>query len=212
MKAVHLPGSRDGVARATQVQFRRQSLSPRATITAAWPEMPVTMSAIFRSQKALHIHETDFADSSYKMGKVSEMTSHWLICVPGPSLDSSTVPGEGTVACVNVALKHAPRCDYWACYDAPNDVHREAISSFRQHLPTIVTHRSRHHNWVEFFREAGVAKDKWPRIVHPSCGPPWYRAATRRAHYSIFMAIAFDILEGAKRVSLFGCDMEGIGY
>jgi len=141
----------------------------------------------------------------------------WHIACPGPSLDFERIPDDGNpLICVNAALKAAPRCDFWVCWDSPNKIHEQAFPRARELQPILVcgTYGARD-NWVTVMRESCL----WPwatwldMVVNPKpWGPPWYMEATKGPAFSTFSAMGWALKRGATDLRLYGADMSGMGY
>lgn len=138
--------------------------------------------------------------------------SLWNIVVPGLAADiAEHLTDDGVVCCVNAALSHVPRCDYWVCYDAPNDLHIGSFDACRRHRPIVVTEKNRHKPWREMTRDWDLLDQ--PSVVVCDWKPLWFAVAIKIGpRYSTFMAMLFALQGGATEIRVHGSTMLGVGY
>lgn len=149
---------------------------------------------------------------------ISESTELWHVACPGPSLNFDAIPDDGQpVICINVAIKVATRCDFWCCWDSPNEIHEAGWPKVWELRPGLVTGvYGACKEWLKLMRESKQwTYDRWVSVT-PNAkpwGPPWYVGAVKGGHFSTFNAIGWALLRGgAREIRLYGCDMGGKGY
>lgn len=114
---------------------------------------------------------------------------------------------EGTVICINRALKGAKRCDYWAAIDRPNVEHSRCIADARRLNPIVLTQKRqmpRWHAWCDLgLRTQEEAQHKGNWVQEARNGGP---------RYTMVSAIAWATHRGAKEIRFYGVTMSGHGY
>jgi hypothetical protein len=138
--------------------------------------------------------------------------SLWNIVVPGLAADiAEHLTDEGEVICINAALNHVPRCGWWVCYDAPNDLHMGAIEKCKEFVPRVVTEQNRDKAWRAIVEKWPI--DQQPSIIICKWQPVWFAAAIKIGpRYSTFLAMMWALQGGATEIRIHGCTMQGVGY
>lgn len=115
---------------------------------------------------------------------------------------------------MNLALKGAPRCDYWGCFDTPNDLHLAAIGTYKafRKKPALVTHKNRAMQWEKWWVQHLIDRSEWPSVHTPQYGPLWFKLCAKSPFYSFFGVMSFAIQEGATHLNIIGCDLAGQEY
>lgn len=133
------------------------------------------------------------------------MTASWHIVAPGPSLGWDWWPAEGFVACINQALRDAPACDYWVCFDRPKkEIHDTCWADATRLRPKLVTRHKALPQWEPWGLEMLDGRKETQALS-------WLWNLTNR-NYSSYMAIAFAVQRGARHLAFHGMDLSGVGY
>ena len=138
-----------------------------------------------------------------------------LVC-PGLTLDWDKVDTNAPVlACVNTAVRDAPRCDYWISADDMREVHLD-VSPRALHLGSIViadalpaarNRRDRWGNWADWVDTIPPAQRLTLRTWHPP------RGISHHCKYSMTFALCYlHFVLGATEINCYGSALAGIGY
>lgn len=138
-----------------------------------------------------------------------------LVC-PGLTLDWDKVDIDAPVlACVNTAVRDAPRCDYWISADDMREIHLD-VSPRAMRLGSIVvadaspsarSRRGRWGNWSDWIDTLVPAQKLVLRTWHPPNG------ISRHCKFSMTFALCYlHFVLGVTEINCYGSGLSGLGY